>query len=363
MMNNLSQEKTYSKMSLLIAIVSFPVSFFYFYLLRYLLPNNFFFDTGTIRRFMKPGAIVNDYSIAGKFYRQLGFKYDTPIFYEIVLASTVFFIFTCALLYILKIDFLHFDTSLMYVFSLALFGPFFAMISKDLIVFIFLLATFLFFNRKSYRLYFLLFILLYAVQYRKYWFITIVLLFSLCIVRYFFSRHTIIISTLFTFIYLVLVSICYHLLSGSYISIQRMSVNSTRVGSDYARTATRTILPPTNLFNDLTNTIYNAINLLIPIDGIGSINELAYYLWLYFILYIIYRTYKTCHGISGNTRFYLLFFISFIFTQSLFEPDMGSAFRHQLPVTLFIPFMLQSYQQNYFEETSHIDLKNDKITK
>lgn len=358
MMNSFSQEKTYSKASLLIAILSFPVSFLYFYLLRYVLPNNFFFDTGTIRRFMRPGAGITDYSIAGDFYKRLGFKYDTPVFYEIVLASTVFFIFTCALLYILKVDFLHFDTSLMYAFSLLVFGPFFAMISKDLIVFIFLLATFLFFNKKHYKFIFVLIVIIYAYQYRKYWFITIVLLLCLWFIQRYFSEHRMATAGTFMGIYLVVISIFYKMNRHEYISIQRMNVNNTRIGMENARTATKTILPPTSLFNDLGNTLYNAINLFIPIDGIGSINELAYYAWLYFILYMIYRTYKTCKGIFGHTRFYLLFFAAFMFTQSLFEPDMGSAFRHQLTVTLFIPFMLQSYQQNYVENKLNIDLKD-----
>lgn len=340
-------DKTYSKASLFVTILSFPISFFYFYLLRDILPENFFFDTGTIRRFMKPGSPVNDYSIAGNFYEHLGFKYDTPIFYEIVLASTIFLMFTIFLIYILRVDFLNFDTSLIYLFSLAVFGPFFSMISKDLIVFIFLLAALLFFNKKHYKLIFLLIITLYAYQYRKYWFITIGLLLSLWIIQAVFSKHRITISGIFMLVYLVIISIIYKLVTNNYISIQRLDVNNSRIGSSNARTMTKTILPPTNLFNDLANTLYNAVNLFIPIDGIGSVNELAYYAWLYFILFMIYRTYKRCHGIKGHTRFYLLFFAAFVFTQSLFEPDMGSAFRHQLTVTLFIPFMLQSYQQRY----------------
>ena len=343
----LEQKKTISKASLLIVILSFPVSFLYFYLLRYILPDKFFFDTGLIRNGMQPGAPVNDYSIAGDFYKHLGFKYDTPIIYEIILASTVFLVFTFLLVYILKVDFLNFDTSLIYLFSLMVFGPYFSMISKDLIVIIFLLVALLFFNRKHYKLIFLLIITLYAYQYRKYWFITIGLLIGLWVIQVIFSKHRIIISSIFMLVYVIIISIVYKLATNNYISMQRMNINNSRIGMDTARTMTKTILPPTNLFNDLANTLYNAVNLFIPIDGIGSVNELVYYAWLYFILFMIYHTYKKCHGIKGHTRFYLLFFAAFVFTQSLFEPDMGSAFRHQLTVTLFIPFMLQSYQQQY----------------
>lgn len=348
-MSSLEPKKTYSKASIFVAILSFPVSFIYFYVLRYILPGNFFFDTGTIRRFMQPGAGVTDYSIAGDFYKRLGFKYDTPVIYEILMASIVFFIFTCALLYLLKIDFLNFDTSLVYLFSLMVFGPFFSMISKDLIVFIFLLATLLFFNSKYYPYAFIVITVIYAYNYRKYWFITIALLISLVIISKLVHQHRMAISGIFMFFYLIIISVFYHWNKGEYISIQRMNVNNTRIGMENARTATKTILPPTNIFNDLANTLYNAVNLFVPIDGIGSINELAYYAWLYFIIYMIYRTYKKCHGIKGHTFFYLLFFASFMFTQSLFEPDMGSAFRHQLTVTLFIPFMLQSYQQHHVD--------------
>lgn len=352
-----------SKGSLLILILSFPISFTYFCLLRAFASEKFYLDTGTIRRFMKPGSPVNDYSIAGDFYKRLGFHWNTPILYEILFSALIFFLFTFLILFILKIDLANISSFIFYGASLVFFGPYFSMISKDLIVLVFLLLSLIFFNSKYYPFIFTVFATIYAVNYRKYWLITIVLTVCLYYICNHVKRKKLLAIVSFEGLYLIIISIVYHFSHGGFLSSNRMSINMVRENGLYSRTMTRTILPPVNVINDILNSLYNGINLIIPIDGFGSINEIVYYIWLYVMIFFIWNVYRKCRGIRGNMLYYLLFFVSFIFTQSLFEPDMGSAFRHQLTVTLFIPFMLQSYQQNYFEETSHIDLKNDKITK
>lgn len=343
----MKNKSIYSKASIFICILSFPISFFYFYILRDILPNNFFFDNGTIRNAMKPGAPVTDYSVAGDFYEKIGFHWDTPMFYEILFSAIIFTIFVIGLVFTLQIDFSRIGTLSWIIVGLGFFGPFFSMISKDLIVFIYMLFTFFFFNKRYYP--FILFstVVIYAFNYREYWLITAVLTLFLWVVMSKVEKNRILKIILFIIFYMIAISIAYNIANGGYLSGSRAGVNEVRIDAANSRTMTKTILPPTNLFNDMANTVYNAINLLIPIDGFGSINELAYYFWLYAVLILIWFTYRKCKGITGNMLYYLLFFASFLFTQSLFEPDMGSAFRHQLPITLFIPFMLINYQDKH----------------
>lgn len=353
-------KKNISKGSLLILILSFPISFIYFCLLRAFASKKFYLDTGTIRRFMKPGSPINDYSKAGNFYKKIGFHWDTPILYEILFASLIFFIFTLLIISVLKIDLANISSFIFYGASLVFFGPYFSMISKDLIVLIFLLSSLIFFRYKYYPILFTIFSIIYAINYRKYWLITIVLTICLYFICIHIKKKKLLLISFFEGFYLVVISIVYHLINGSFLSVSRMSINMVRENDSYGRTITKTILPPTNILNDILNSLYNGINLFFPIDGLGSINELVYYIWLYIILIFIWKVYHKCKGIDGNMLYYLLFFAAFMFTQSLFEPDMGSAFRHQLTVTLFIPFMLQSYQQNYVEEHPKIKLDINK---
>lgn len=337
---------TISKVSLLIIILSFPVSFMYFAALRLILSEKFFLDTGTIRAAMKPEAVRNDYSSTGDFYRRLGFHWDTPVIYELLFAASIFLLFTIAIVIIFRLDFLDFKTLMWYILVLIFFGPYFSMISKDLIVFIYILFSSIFINSKKYIPIFILISSIYALNYRKYWLITIVLAVVIWLICKKMKKNKILTIMIISTVYLVSISVIYHFHSGSYLSVSRSSVNLFRTNDVYSRTMTRTVLPPNSIINDLVNTIYNGINLVIPIDGFGSANELVYYIWLYSILFMIWRTYKACNGINGNVLFYLIFFFSFIFTQSIFEPDMGSAFRHQLTVSSFIPFMLLYYRRN-----------------
>lgn len=345
-------EKRYSKLNLLIWILSLPISYLYFISLRYLLPRKFYFDTNTIRSFMENGASMTDYTKAGNFYKRLGFKYDTPIVYEIILASIVFFLFTTILVFIINVDFSKLSIDLIYLCVLCFFGPFYSMISKDLITFIFILFAMLFFNTKIFKYILIVVVLIYALNFRKYWLITLCLFIILFIAFKFLKRKTLWIVIMES-IFLLLISITYNIFTGQYISSQRLIVNSARINSDNAKTITKTLLVPNCLSNDLINTIYNFVNLIFPIDGIGSFNELIYYIWLYTVFGLIYFFRKK---MNKNEKIYLIFFASFLFTQSLFEPDMGSAFRHQFVISSFIPFFtMSSTGEINIDESLHQD--------
>lgn len=146
---------------------------------------------------------------------------------------------------------------------------------------------------------------------------------------------------------IVFLSFSYQLVKGELFSgISRELVNSERMNSDDAETMILSPIPPTNIFTEAIATVHGFISVNFPINALKFYYKpqvIAFVFWQIFLTWIIIvrfgyllKTYT-----SRKKEFWLmLFFISYIIIQAIFEPDLGTAVRHKIGVFPLIYFLL-----------------------
>jgi hypothetical protein len=328
-----------------------------------IIPNRFHSDSNTIRRFIASSGMVfsgdSSYQSTASFYRLIGFQADSPHVVEASMAFVSFTIFLFFVFFIIKINMNNFFSIVLLIFEIFVFGAYFSFVSKDLIPFTLLTVSYLFYKKSKFYIFYLSAILVYAIFFRHYWFLALSILVFFLVINKFREIKVRLFITISFFIQIVS-SVGYFILTHEFISKIKEGANADRIGSIFAKTIINNWIPTTNLLTDIVNNAYCLINLIIPLDGLASVNEIVYYVWLYTVLATIFvAKFKFKIDIlEGNLKYIIFFFFSFLLIQSFFEPDIGSAFRHQLVVSIPIPLLMTQKI-----ESSLKDIKeNEKIS-
>ena len=271
------------------------------------------------------------YGSAALFYKLLGFSLNSPPYKEVLLSVLIYGIYIFFLVWIIKFNFDNVINLIIVCILSFFFATYYSVLSKDLIAFICICPSFLFFKNRYFIFFLVICIFFYGFFFRSYWLIFgIVLIIS--------SNKNIRRNRPAHFFILLLVivvfSVFYFKLDHHYVSLLRDNTHSVLS----ANTNIDNIFSPTNIVYDILNTLNTLINLIIPLNGLGSKNELVYYVILYFFIYIYLKN-------KNDNFLWLSIFVSFLISQSFFEPDMGSALRHQMVLYLYLyPILLSSKQ-------------------
>lgn len=315
--------------SIVIAIVISIFRFILSVIIRPKLPYNFIVDSLTIRRVMNSNILFfsgeDSYKSTALFFRMLGFTHQSSYLVEIIFSSVIYTLFLFVIIFVLGINLAKLIPficiSLLTFFSIV----YFSMFSKDLIAFIFLSMSVIFNKSNKYNCWMVVMVLLYGFLFRAYW-----IIFAGYILLFYFmqnKRIRPIKQALFSFIALLGIGWGYQKIYGLYISQIRADTLSVL----NANTKIQNLYPATSLLNDFFNSLYSLSNLLFPINGINSKNEIVYYFVLYAVLCLIIKSKKN-EAIRISA---IQIICSFLLVQALFEPDMGSALRHQIVVFIF----------------------------
>lgn len=76
---------------------------------------------------------------------------------------------------------------------------------------------------------------------------------------------------------------------------------------------------------------------------LSALSQIMYYAWLYLILFLLKEPFKQLLDGRTECSIYLLFLLSYILVQTLFEPDLGSCLRHQI---IFFPVIFYLSERN-----------------
>jgi len=146
---------------------------------------------------------------------------------------------------------------------------------------------------------------------------------------------------------IVLLSFSYSLVKGEFFSyMSREALNEVRQYEDNADTLLVSPIPPTNIFGEFVATIYGFISVNFPINALKFYYKpqvVAFIFWQIFLTWIIIVRfgYLLKDYASRKKEFWLmLFFLSYIIIQAIFEPDLGTAVRHKIGVFPLIYFLL-----------------------
>lgn len=314
-------KKKYSSFNILfVTFISFFSLFMFIFLSKYL-PNKLLNDSNTIKNGMLfSSGLDKSFLSTMHFYMFFGMNYDTPII-VINLFSWLILVFT--LLTFLKlnksINFTIYQIIFISFFSL-MFWLYFSQYSKDIIVIIiFILAINISKNQKYLLINLILAIGIYGYFFRSYWLIVFTIALIIILFIKIAKNKKNIYPLAYIFIAFVLFIFIYYLVIHKQVTDIRFTF--FHPGS---KSIIHNIVPDSSVLFDVINYIYVLISLLIPIQGLSSINMLIYYFWIWnLIIYILRHKYNIDFKL-------LLLFIVFINVQALFEPDFGSVLRHQM---------------------------------
>lgn len=113
------------------------------------------------------------------------------------------------------------------------------------------------------------------------------------------------------------VEIIYFFLTNSFLSDNRSDVNQVRLQTNIVNSVINNPLANTSLITDFINFVHGFLELIIPIDGLGSINEAAYYVWIWTIIISLNSKKKIIFRKSYRNGLYFTFFY-FFYLNSIF---------------------------------------------
>lgn len=312
-------------------------------------PEKYFFDNQMIRAVLNGFIADSSYTNVAKVYNLFGMTATTSPIIESLVAAPVFVI-TMLSLFLKKASWIRNKTNFLF---LSMWGVFYAaylsQMAKDQIAFLIIIfPAFILIKNEKVRFWtFLLCALIYAAFFRAYWFLIIIMTLSL---RFFPKTHSKFVNVFrITFVLvleLIVILVLYRLLNGSSILDIRYSINAGRIDTGNSRSMIPTLFKNTNLFYELANIGYTAIIMILPVH-LTALSQIMYYAWLYLILFLLKEPFKQLLDGRTECSIYLLFLLSYIVVQALFEPDLGSCLRHQ---TIFFPVIFYLSERNSGEK-------------
>lgn len=145
---------------------------------------------------------------------------------------------------------------------------------------------------------------------------------------------------------IVLLSFSYSLVKGEFFSgMTRETINLERMNKENADTMLVSPIAPTNIFGEAFATVYGFISVNFPINALKFFYKpqvVAFVVWQLLLTWIIVVRfgYLLKDYTERKKEFWLmLFFLSYLVIQAIFEPDLGSAVRHKIGILPLIYFL------------------------
>lgn len=307
------------------------IAIFFLFNAQKLVGDHFYYDSLTLKYFLSLPIQENlklitesSYAATAFIYQFFGIDNNFNNNQQIIL--NLFIYMFCVFLFLIKKE-----AQLNNLFNISLlllvtvfYSVYLGQISKETLV-VLMMIIIVTFNGK-YNLISILLMLLYGFFVREYWLlIALLFVFNHIILK---KNNKILKVILLNFLMITILSFLHILMFGELLTSYRYEVNEYRM---YAGEVNTILLNPYNAVNvisDLGNFIYGFTNLILPIDGISSTNELAYYVWILLLTFISIKKLRKAN--FNDTIVPLSLLISFICVQSIFEPDMGSVLKHQI---------------------------------
>ena len=290
-------------------------------------PEKYFFDSYTIQNLVnRPYKSEGDvaFTNTSNFFRYL---HIDRYFFAPVLAIVSYFAVILFIFKNYKVNVISFLNFLLIIAYSAMAMVYMATYSKDLVLFIFVIVTFVLFEKKH-LLIWTLFVILYASFFRNYWFVTILMFWG---IKYFVVKKPKILLLAIPSYYL-LISFIYNYIFGVPLTMIRYLTNIDR-DADVAQTAIGIFVNGENFILEALNFIVTLIFLIIPIPLL-LIGKPFYIILTLLITVFFFHFIKLYYKESNNPTYTNIFslVISFMLVQSLYEPDYGSFVRHLAPL-------------------------------
>lgn len=313
--------------------------------MRRVLPAKYFYDDNRMR-----GKFDSEYWLLFQsdintvaVYDFLGFnEYTSPILIGIFGIFVGFVAFRLALARspMVKLDF---PAMLFFGMCFALLVIFYGQLSKEVILTIITTSCFLLVKNFKGIVIALLILCIYAAFFRIYWFLII----SLTIANLFFLSGRI---TRRSFAFLLLsilfaMSFVFYQTQGYYLSEIRTVLNRGSIGSPDVITIILNLFPTTNVGLDVLNGLISSLRFKFPLElvALGNVKYLAFIvfqLWLTTVVYQAVKFYFSTPQDKGlRYKFSLSIIIAYWLIQGFFEPDFGTALRHQFPLLPFFIYL------------------------
>lgn len=320
-----------------------------------LLPARFFYDGLFIQALAQGLAPTqNDvaYGNVGLVYRALGLQDEANA------ASLVGFGIFVAILIFLRVKFAPASPSIMtWLFlstSILLGAVYIGYYSKDAILLPFVFAVAACGRKRKFEVLIISSMLLYAGLFRSYWFIIAGLYFGFRLFAKFFSTRKRLLSAAIAAS--VLVGLAVSLSLGTTPDHFRVSVNESRAGSEDAGSMIHPFIPSSSLPAGLINVALTLVSLVFPLPLAlsGGLYYAVLALYIGALWWMFYRSVprivagRTNDSSARNTfaARTLALVTAVLITQSIFEPDYGSALRHITPLMPLIMCTIWSDQKS-----------------
>jgi hypothetical protein len=305
-------------------------SFLYFFIVPRFVPYYFIQDSGAVRKAMvQPEEFDQAYRNTAMFYKFLGFNYNSSKGVVYLFAWLIVFLWLLTLLRINKKKLFSAVQKSFVIVVVLLYGIEFTALTKDLLLILFMIMIVNMYISNQNMLFFTIGATIYAFFFRSYWFLVAVWSFYLS-----FKKKPKVLKEVCTLLFFCITVICmFNIFKHGQITNARAFVNVYRDTSE-AHSMLNNILTNTNFLTDFVNWLYTLLTLIVPLQGISSANMIVYYTWIWILLFFFLMNRNQI-----NTRV-LLLLIGYLAIQALFEPDVGSTFRHQLPWCPFLYLFL-----------------------
>lgn len=223
--------------------------------------------------------------------------------------------------------------------------------SKEFFTFVFVGVIVLLFQRKELSIglclliSFLMFFIFGAV-FRPYFAFIPIISFGIFLITRFRFKNRWLLGITTGIAVIVLLSFSYSLVKGQFFSgMSRETINLERMNQDDADTMIVSPISPTNIFGEAFATVYGFISVNFPINALKFFYKpqvVAFVIWQLLLTWIIIVRFGYLlkdYGERKKEFWIMLFFLSYLVIQAIFEPDLGSAVRHKIGMLPLIYFL------------------------
>lgn len=318
----------------------------------FVLPLHFYNDTNVII-YDKHNEIglIGSYPFTILFYNLTGMKH-----LHFIAIGIIQFLIAIFLMYRIGVpkDFYKITIkNLLVYFAILMIGVFLSMPSKEFINFIFIYFIVRLFQKRTRKLTKTLVIVMvslaiFAFIYRPYYIVITIISLVLFIASRITIKNKHVVSVIYGLSILILMSLSYGMVKGKYISQKtREAHNEIRVNSTEAsNSAIISPVPTDTWYGESFGIVYGFFSANLPVNEfkhIFSPQIIIFIIWQLILFIILFIRYGRCLKLSTNKNrelwaFYVLF--AFFIVQGVFEPDLGSAFRHKIGVFPLIYYVL-----------------------
>nr|WP_314895787.1 hypothetical protein [uncultured Flavobacterium sp.] len=344
-------------------ILLFIANLFVAVIAFYILPKRFFYDSAIIT-FDKGKEIgfMGSYPLTILFYKITGLRFlPFPIIALIQYPLLVFVLYKIGIPG--NFDKLYIKNILVYIgfFMMAIFM---SMPSKEFITYLYVsLIVFLYLNKQIlYRMSVflsLLLLVIFGLFYRPYFLLIPIIACVMYAVSFINFKNKTITTIFYGLLVTIFLSLSYGVLKGEYFSkSSRELVNTTRLNASDANSMIVSPIKPDTWYGEAIGILYGFFTVNIPINGLKYILSpqiLAFVFWQLFLFYILLVRFSRCLKNREKYKYELLVLLilfSYFIVQGIFEPDLGTAFRHKIGVfpliyyALYYEYFRKELQQN-----------------